>query len=171
MFAKLSGKVWVGIFVFLVLIIITAGTVVLIKFPRTQPVEISISPETTQPTIQGKINISGAVTNPGSYEIKAGDTLDDILQTAGTSTNADLERLSMYIPQTGEITTIQKVDINHAESWLLEALPGIGETLAGRIIAYRLQNGPFLNINELTSVEGISLTTYEKLKDLVVVGN
>ena len=111
------------------------------------------------------------MTNPGSYDLKAGDTLDTILQTAGVTANADLERLSLYIPQTDEIDTAQKVDINHAESWLLEALPGIGETLAGRIIDYRQQNGPFHNINELTSVTGISLSTYEKIKDLVTVGS
>ena len=171
MFSKLSGKVWAGIFIFLLVVIIAAGTAVILKFPRTQPVEISLNTQTTQSLIRGKINIYGAVTNPGLYDLTAGDTLDTILESAGPCANADFARLSLYIPQTDEITTAQKVDINHAESWLLEALPGIGETLAGRIMAYRQQNGPFQNINELTSVTGISLTTYENLKDLVTVGN
>jgi comEA protein len=65
----------------------------------------------------------------------------------------------------------QKVDINRAEAWLLEALPGIGETLAQRIIDYRQQNGAFRSISEITEVEGIGQSLYEQIKDLITVGD
>jgi competence protein ComEA len=63
----------------------------------------------------------------------------------------------------------QKVDINRAEAWLLQALPGIGEVRARAIVDYRQQNGSFRNINELLEVEGIGMDTYEKIKPLITV--
>lgn len=75
------------------------------------------------------------------------------------------------ISQTEEQEQPQKIDLNLAEAWLLEALPGIGETRARAIIDYRQQNGLFNNINELTKVEGIGVTTYEKIKHLITVAD
>ena len=75
------------------------------------------------------------------------------------------------ISQTEEQEQPQKIDLNLAEAWLLESLPGIGETRARAIIDYRQQNGLFNNINELTKVEGIGVTTYEKIKHLITVAD
>ncbi|MCJ7522237.1 MAG: ComEA family DNA-binding protein, partial [Dehalococcoidia bacterium] len=63
----------------------------------------------------------------------------------------------------------QKVNLNTAETLLLEALPGIGEVLAQRIIDYRSENGPFQQIDDLTKVEGIGPATFENLKDKITV--
>ena len=65
----------------------------------------------------------------------------------------------------------QKIDINRAEAWLLEALPGIGEIKAQAIIAYRQQNGGFSHITEITKVEGIGPAIYEEIKELITVGD
>jgi comEA protein len=65
----------------------------------------------------------------------------------------------------------QKIDINHAEAWLLEALPGIGPAKAQAIIDYRQQNGGFGHIAEITEVPGISTTMYENLRDLITVSD
>jgi comEA protein len=65
----------------------------------------------------------------------------------------------------------QKIDINHAEAWLLEALPGIGPSKAQAIIDYRQQNGGFKHITEITRVEGIGPAIYEQIKDLITVGD
>lgn len=65
----------------------------------------------------------------------------------------------------------QKIDINRAEAWLLEALPGIGESKAQAIIAYRQQNGGFGHIIEITKVDGIGPAIYEDIKDLITVGD
>ena len=56
------------------------------------------------------------------------------------------------------------VNINTASKKELDALPGIGETLAQRIIDYRSANGPFSTVDELTKVKGIGAKTLEKLK-------
>ena len=65
----------------------------------------------------------------------------------------------------------QKIDLNRAEAWLLEALPGIGESKAQAIIAYRQQNGGFGHIAEITNVEGIGPAIYEQIKELITVGD
>jgi comEA protein len=65
----------------------------------------------------------------------------------------------------------QKIDINRAEAWLLEALPGIGPSKAQAIIDYRQQNGEFKHITEITRVEGIGPAIYEQIKDLITVGD
>ena len=57
----------------------------------------------------------------------------------------------------------QKIDINRAEAWLLEALTGIGESKAQAIIAYHQQNGGFKHITEITKVEGIGPAIYEQI--------
>lgn len=65
----------------------------------------------------------------------------------------------------------QKIDINRAEAWLLEALPGIGSNKAQAIIDYRQQNGSFSDISEILNVEGIGETIYEDIWELITVGD
>ena len=48
-----------------------------------------------------------------------------------------------------------EIDLNRAEWPELAQLPGIGETLARRIVESRESNGPFLNHDELRRVRGI----------------
>ena len=56
-------------------------------------------------------------------------------------------------------------------SWVLEALPGIGEVLAQRIVDYRSENGPFRRIEDLLKVSGIAPATFEKIKDYITVSD
>ena len=61
------------------------------------------------------------------------------------------------------------VDLNAADAEELTALPGIGEVLAGRIVAYREANGPFSSVEELTNVSGIGTAKLAELEGLVRV--
>jgi comEA protein len=65
----------------------------------------------------------------------------------------------------------QRIDINRAEAWLLEALPGIGPSKAQAIIDYRQQNGGFGHIAEITEVPGIGQSIYDDIKDKITVGD
>ncbi|MPN41813.1 hypothetical protein SDC9_189368 [bioreactor metagenome] len=59
------------------------------------------------------------------------------------------------------------IDINSADASLLSTLPGIGEVLAGRIVEYREQNGPFASVDQLTDVPGIGDGKIEALRMFV----
>lgn len=61
------------------------------------------------------------------------------------------------------------MDLNAATVEELAQLPGIGEVLAGRIAAYRAENGPFASVEELKNVAGIGEGKLEKLRELVFV--
>ena len=59
------------------------------------------------------------------------------------------------------------IGINSASAEDLEALPGIGNTLAGRIVEYRALNKRFKTINELAKVNGIGEKKLEAIKPFV----
>ena len=74
-------------------------------------------------------------------------------------------------PTTPEAVAVTfPIDINRADAEQLTALPGIGEVLAGRIVAYREENGSFLSTQELQNVEGIGEKRLDAILDLITVG-
>ena len=159
---------WTLVVISLLAIIATGSIVTWSRYSQSQPIEISTAPGQE---IRGEIYIGGEVNAPGFYPLKSGDRLEDIIRAAGGTTDtADLSQLELYIPKTGQEQP-QKVNINQAEAWLLEALPGIGEVRAQAIMEYRQQNGRFRSTNELIKVEGIGATTYEKIKHLITVAD
>ena len=60
-----------------------------------------------------------------------------------------------------------KVNLNTAPVQELIELPGIGDVLAARIVAYREEHGPFQSLDALKQVSGIGDKLVEKIKDLV----
>ena len=69
-----------------------------------------------------------------------------------------------------EETVSFPVNINTADAETLASLPGIGQVLAERIVAYRRQNGSFRAIEEITNVEGIGEKKAEAILELITVG-
>ena len=165
-----SGHLWTIITVLLVFIIIAGCTIIWSQF-NNRPIEISIERTSAYET-PAHLYISGAVANPGIYPLKDNDSIPSLIQAAGGLTgNADTSFSKLSIPLAGAMEQPQKVDINRAETWLLESLPGIGETRASAIVSYRQANGPFQNINEITRVPGISITTYRNIQELITVAD
>jgi competence ComEA-like helix-hairpin-helix protein len=62
------------------------------------------------------------------------------------------------------------IDINKADSTTWESLPGIGPTLAKRIILYREKLGGFLNISQLLEVWGLQDSVLQKSKNRLILG-
>jgi competence protein ComEA len=165
-----ADRFYLFITVFLAIAAIAGGVMLAVQHSRSQPVEIVLS-QTEPPEQSGELYIGGAVANPGIYPLKEGDTLQALLSDAGVEPDADLSHIELYIPREGEEQSPQKIDINRADPWLLEALPGIGEVLAQRIVDYRSENGPFKRIEDLLKVSGIGPATFEKIKDHITVSD
>jgi len=165
-----ADRFYLLITVFLVVAAIAGGVMLAVQHSRSQPVEIVLS-QTEPPQQSGELYIGGAVANPGIYPLKEVDTFLTLLSDAGIESDADLSHIELYVPREGEEQSPQKIDINRAEPWLLEALPGIGEVTAQAIVDYRSENGSFRRIEDLLKVSGIGPATFEKIKDYITVSD
>lgn len=63
----------------------------------------------------------------------------------------------------------QQIDINRASVEELTAIPGIGATLAQRIVTFRDQHGPFGRVEDLLKVKGIGEKSFQKIRPYVKV--
>jgi competence protein ComEA len=64
----------------------------------------------------------------------------------------------------------KKININTASLVELQELPRVGEKVAQRIIDFRKKNGRFRKIEEIMKVKGIGEKMFNKIKDLITVG-
>ena len=71
----------------------------------------------------------------------------------------------------GDVTPEEEppININTAVAEELEKLDGIGPVLAGRIVEYREENGPFASLEDLMLVKGIGEDTWQNLLDRITV--
>jgi competence protein ComEA len=161
--------------------------------PRGDPVEL-VPPPTPIPIT---VYVAGAVSTPGVYALPEYSRVEDALKAAGgLLSNADRTNLNLAaLLEDGEQLVIptqlptlrigtppagptevapmvigQLVNINTADQATLESLPGVGPTLAQKIIDYRTQNGLFQQIEDIDDVTGVGPATYAKIKDLITVG-
>jgi competence protein ComEA len=121
------------------------------------------------------VDVAGAVARPGLYRLPSGARVDDAVTAAGgPGPNADLEAVNLaapvadgdrvFVPRQGEpgdpagdtgTTAPQIVNLNSATTTQLDALPGVGPSLASAILEYRRQHGRFATIDELLQVPGV----------------
>lgn len=142
------------------------------------------------------VHVCGAVNQAGVYPCKKGDRVFQLIEAAGGfSDDACLEALNqaeevedgsrIYVPtveeweQAGKQSFMEskeqagdgRVNINTADAKMLCTLPGIGESKAQAILAYREEKGGFQSIEEIKSVSGIGNGVYSKIKDLIKISN
>ncbi|MDR1088426.1 MAG: helix-hairpin-helix domain-containing protein [Coriobacteriales bacterium] len=92
-------------------------------------------------------------------------------EAAGTNTAEEGTGTAGGAPQEGSTAEDDwPLDLNTANARDLQRLPNIGPVLAERILAWRTEHGRFTDTEELMLIEGIGERTYERLKELVVVG-
>lgn len=147
-----------------------------------------------------KVYITGEVNNPGVKEVEDEARIEDIIILAGGLTEfANISKVNLaykledgqkiYIPNVNEKveeyiteengegivenanTSLGKININTADVVKLCELPGVGESLASRIIQYREENGKFKSIEDLKNVSGIGEKKFESLREYIVVNN
>ncbi|MBP5279903.1 MAG: ComEA family DNA-binding protein [Erysipelotrichaceae bacterium] len=119
------------------------------------------------------VEIKGEVVNPGVYELILGSTLEDLFKEAGLKSDADT---SMYahseVLHNSQVIVIKKhksdlISINTADLDQLITLPGIGKSIAQRIIDYRNLYGSFNYLEELKNVNGIGDGKFNKIKEYI----
>ncbi|MCK9356761.1 MAG: ComEA family DNA-binding protein [Dehalococcoidia bacterium] len=115
------------------------------------------------------VAITGDVEHPGLYTVDSDTALADLLALTGAGIDSPSVTLAVTIGPSSAGSPAQKVNINLAEAWLLEALPGIGPDKAQAIVDFRLQHGDFTHTEELMLVPGIGSTIFDNLKDCVTV--
>lgn len=170
-----------GLLAGLMLGLIAAGLIYIAsRPPRGQAVAL-ITP--TPASLE--IYVTGAVTTPGVYSLPDGSRIEDAVQAAGGLTkDADPQGINLaarlsdgmqvYVPylegKTPATPVVQRVNINTASASELDALPGIGPTLAQTIVDFRVQNGPFQTLEDIMNVPGIGQATFDRIKDMITVG-
>ena len=73
------------------------------------------------------------------------------------------------IQEDEKTTNTNIVNINKATENELSTLPGIGNSLATRIVEYRKQNGNFKTIEDIKNVSGIGESKFANIKDFISI--
>jgi competence protein ComEA len=156
---------------------------------------IAASPEVSSSTSLGAapsggvvVQVVGQVRRPGLVRLSPGARVADAVAAAGglvrggSSGGLNLARQVVDGEQivvspdavappsaaTGAPDSVV-VDLNSATLSDLDALPGVGPVMAGRILDWRTAHGRFTTVDQLREVSGIGARTFERLKPHVRV--
>ena len=69
------------------------------------------------------------------------------------------------------VTNDGKINLNTASKDQLMTIPGVGESKADSIIAYRQEQGMFQSTEDVMNISGIKEGMYAKIKDYISVGD
>lgn len=172
--------------------LMAAALILIVSAPtRGEPVILLPTPE----RVKLSVHITGAVQNPGVYELPPGSRIEAVIQAAGGwKTRADQTAInlaafledgeSIYVPLIGEQLPSPKpekkstvsvegrlIDINSAPAEVLDELPGIGPKKAEEIVSYRQKNGAFDTIEEVLNVPGIGPGIFEDIRTLITISS
>lgn len=168
--------------------------------PQAPPVESRPSPEVvvvpvsaveTAPAL-ATVHVSGAVASPGLVVLAEGSRVADaIAGVGGALPGSELRLVNLAapvadgmhldipwvgdrpgagVPPSSGAGSGYPVDMNRADHQALTGIPGVGEVLALRIIAYRESHGPFMTMEDLLDVPGIGEGRLAGMRDYVEVG-
>jgi len=139
-----------------------------------------------------KVYVTGEVINEGVVELEEGQRVEDaILKAGGLTEESNLKNINLaymledgqklYIPSINDPDDIEytlddnmndkfkKVNINKATEEQLQALSGIGPSIAKEIVQYRDKNGKFKSIEDIKNVTGVGDKKYEKIKENIEI--
>lgn len=164
--------------------IATAGNQVEVPLDLTaSPVLTSMEGSNSLGTVL--IHVIGEVKSPGIYELESGSrVIDAVMAAGGLGPQAsecgvnlarevkDGEQIVIPSQQAGCVTVEGSdsgslVSLNQATAEQFDSLPGIGPTLADRIVQWRESNNGFSSVDQLNEVSGIGDKLFAGIKDLV----
>ena len=189
-FSSKANLAVLGVF-FLGLFVLAIGFGFFLFSGKTADDEVQILSVATAEPGSDKIvvDISGAVVEPGVYDLPANSRIRDAVLVAGGLTDeADRSRINMaakigdgqkiYVLAVGEQlgssvvgssiagqSVSALVNINTASESELDKLPGVGPVTAGKIIASRPYSAP----EDLKTKKVVSASVFEKIRDLITV--
>lgn len=139
------------------------------------------------------VYICGAVVNDGVYELPKGSRVVHVIEAAGglseeadtllinqakivedgeqirIYTKDEAQQIELEVNADSEESVAIKVNINTADKDRLMTLPGIGESKAEAIIAYRTEQGAFQKVEDIMNIAGIKEAVFSKIKDKITV--
>jgi len=149
---------------------------------------------TTREDAEINVHVVGEVLSPGVVVLKSTSRVSDAISAAGGfAEQADLTQLNLAafvvdgsqirVPAVGseivgplvingDTTSADsgvKVNLNRGSLSDFESLPGIGPSLAKRIVDYRESNGAFIDVNDLLSVSGIGPAKFKTFQEFVFI--
>ena len=171
--------------------LLAAGLILLVSSPaRGEPITLPPAPTPAPITV----DVSGAVAQPGVYQLNPGCRVQDAIDAAGgllANAYAETVNLAMPLndgtkvliparPEPASITAGESsvknspdvptlININTASAELLKELPGIGDAKAQAIIDYRESYGPFTAVEQIMNVSGIGQAIFDGLKEQITV--
>jgi competence protein ComEA len=144
----------------------------------------TISSESTAVTGEIFVHVAGEVKNPGLYSVRVGSRVEDAIELAGGMTKSAFEQsvnLARMVSDGEQIVVLDKsqiasggvasefISLNNATAEQLESLPGVGPSLASRIIEHRNAIGSFSDLTQLRDVTGIGEKLYAKISVLLTL--
>ncbi|MEU8517779.1 ComEA family DNA-binding protein [Kitasatospora sp. NPDC048722] len=155
------------------------------------------APPAVEPVVV--VDVGGRVHTPGLHTLPGGSRVADALRVAGgplpetdtrslnlarVLTDGEQIRVGEPAPPPGTdagvaagpgpgppsvVPSRQSVSLNRATLEQLDTLPGVGPTLAQRILAFRTSHGSFRTLDQLRQVSGIGARTYAELRPLLTL--
>lgn len=156
---------------------------VLGAFAANQPT-VSSQPTTITSTSFIEVHVAGWVIAPGVVTVSDDAIVAEAIAAAGglrLGARSDLINLAasigpgeqVRVPGPEDVDQASSEDgqirLNSASAEELESLPGVGPVLAQRIEAFREDNGPFSQVEDLLQVSGIGEAKLASIRDFVRV--
>ncbi|MGN0243214.1 MAG: helix-hairpin-helix domain-containing protein [Lachnospiraceae bacterium] len=139
------------------------------------------------------VYVCGRVRNPGVYTLTEGDRVYHAIEAAGgfcKNAAVDDWNLADRLTDGQKIDVFSKkqarrkrkkekqqsqmtpgtVNLNNASKEELMTLPGIGESKADSILAYRTEHGLFSSVEDIMKISGIKEGVFHQIKDKIAVG-
>lgn len=151
----------------------------------SEPMPTDLSqPEVARVDGEVVVDVGGRIKHPGVYTLPKGSrAIDAIIAAGGPLAGTDMTTINQAhqledgeqivvgvdtgSSSSGVASRSGKVNLNSASAQELDALPGIGPVLAGRIVAWRKANGRFKSVEDLRQVSGVGDAKFADLRPLV----